>query len=119
VSAAAGLALKAACGRSAPVPPAVATRHLVVVTVGTLRADRVGIYGYGAGRAAPAVSTATPGPPGAWRSGGDIGSGSGRASSPQSTPDDGRHLPMTIAERSYRTTGEVAWHEGCFTAAHV
>ena len=62
MSAAVGLALLAACGRSAPVPPAVAARHLVVVTIDTLRADRVGAYGYGAARtpALDALARAAP-----------------------------------------------------------
>ena len=42
----------AACGRNAPAPPqqTAATQHLLIVTIDTLRADRVGAYGDRAAR---------------------------------------------------------------------
>ena len=46
------LVAAAACARPAPAPPPPAARNLLVITIDTLRADRVGIYG--------ATSVATP-----------------------------------------------------------
>jgi arylsulfatase A-like enzyme/Flp pilus assembly protein TadD len=47
-----GLAYSAACASPPPLPPAAAkpARNLVLVTIDTLRADRVGAYGYAAAR---------------------------------------------------------------------
>ena len=51
------LVLQGACGRAPEPPaPAPAARNLVLITIDTLRADRVGSYGYAAGRT-PAIDT--------------------------------------------------------------
>lgn len=53
-----GAGLAAACGGGTPgpstPPPVTSARHLVVITIDTLRADRVGAYGYAAART-PAI----------------------------------------------------------------
>ncbi len=50
IGAVCGLASLAGCGREAVVPPPPAVRIVVLVTIDTIRADRIGAYGYGGAR---------------------------------------------------------------------
>src|SRR3954468_3340749 len=44
------LALSAACNRAQPAAPVAPVRHILIISIDTLRADRVGAYGYATAR---------------------------------------------------------------------